>query len=146
MIVVSPLTVATLHHLTQLGRTRDPEWWIEEVEHFVLDGGALLALEAGGAVLAIQDGGTMIGAAIHHEDPRLSAEYLAAYLIGPEHRGQGHTKTALPLVVQMARGASKHDYVTWRVAKENGPMLKRSKEFTGDPHAEGEIYYDFVNP
>jgi RimJ/RimL family protein N-acetyltransferase len=123
------LRANTIRRLRDIERTPDAPSWIEEVESFILDGGAAShRFEPQSSVLLADDEGRVVGAAVHHPaDGYPGAEYISAVLLDHRRRGQGLGGDLIRAVIADARAASGRPYVMWVVHPDNEAMITISR-------------------
>lgn len=140
------LSPGTYHELSALGRTPDPERWIEEVEEFLfVDVPAQRGAANGSVALLVLEEGVTVAAAAHRPHARFLAEHLQALVVPPDKRGAGLAEPALRAVIEHLHTELGQHHVIWHVHVENAPMRTISGR-VGDEVLQDGDYLVFIHP
>jgi hypothetical protein len=131
-LVAGRIARNNLHLLGVVSRTTTSQWWVTEVENFLLVDAPKQVLSRTGDVLVVRDDdGAIVAVSAHRPHQRFRAQLLQAFLVLAEMRGLGLAAPALRCAeVHRSVGA---EFVMWLVHQDNAPMLKVSNRVAGGP-------------
>lgn len=145
-MIITRLSAGTYYLLAELGRTPDPDPWIEEVEEFLyVDVPAQRGAAQGSVALVVLDDDEIVAAAAHRPHPRFQAEHLQAFVVQPARRGAGRGEAALRSVIEHVHTHGGQPYVMWHVHIDNRAMRTVSSR-VGDEAVQDGNYVIFTHP